>query len=248
MRSSTAAAKASGPSRARSSSVSIRSMKAAVTVRCSGSLFSSSTCARAATGMHPATSSSVTMPTSGARLRSMSGGAARSRACSLGAPMQAGSRHAASVWLSAISPASAIASSVTVSVAAGPATSSSRWTLPAVKNSIFPVVTPIDIRSLTLPPATRRRPTRSIVRCISHDARAARCAWSGPSNRMSSASPPHFSSPAPQSYASSSSAVKTPSSVSRISSAPILPLRESRSVSAVNPEMSTNASDPSTAR
>ena len=70
-----------------------------------------------------------------------------------------------------ISPASAIASIVTVSVAPGPAISSSRWTLPAVKKSSFPVVIPIDIRSVTVPPATRSRPTRSIVRCISQQAR-----------------------------------------------------------------------------
>ena len=42
--------------------------------------------------------------------------------------------------------------------------------------------------------------------------------------------------------------MKTPSSVSRMSSAPTLPCRASRSVSAVNPEMSTKTSDPSTAR
>ena len=46
----------------------------------------------------------------------------------------------------------------------------------------------------------------------------------------------------------SSSAVKTPLSVSRISSAPILPFRARRSESAVNPEMSTNTIDPSTSR
>ena len=42
--------------------------------------------------------------------------------------------------------------------------------------------------------------------------------------------------------------VNTPSSVSRMSSAPILPCRARRSVSAVKPEMSTNTSEPSTAR
>ena len=95
---------------------------------------------------------------------------------------------------------------------------------------------------------TRTRPTRSIVFCISQAARAARCSWPAPSKRSSIASPPHLSRPAPHAYASSSSAQKIGSSVSRSSSAPIFPRRLRLSVSAVKPEMSTNASDPSTAR
>jgi len=248
MRSSSASANASGPRRASSSSVSIMSMNAAVIVRCSGSLRSSRTCARAAIGMQDATMSPLTGPTSGARSRSTSGGAARRKEFSFGGPTRAGSSNAARLGLIPISPASAIASIETVSVATGPATSNSRWTLPAVKKSIVPVLTPIDMRRVTVPPETRRRPTRSMVRCSSHIARQARSGWPGPSKRSNSASPPHLRSPAPQSYASSRSARKTPSSVSRISSAPIFPLRASRSVSAVNPEMSTKASEPSTGR
>ena len=55
-----------------------------------------------------------------------------------------------------ISPASAIASISTVSVAVGPTTSSSRCTLPAVKKSIAPLVIPIDIRSVTVAPPTSK--------------------------------------------------------------------------------------------
>ena len=59
---------------------------------------------------------------------------------------------------------------------------------------------------------------------------------------------PTSRSPAPHSYASSSSAANTPSRVSCSNSAPIFPRRASRSVSSVKPEMSTNASEPSMAR
>ena len=147
-----------------------------------------------------------------------------------------------------ISPASAIASIDRVSVIAGPAMSSSRWTLPVMKKWNVPVPIPTDIRRTIVPPLRCSRPTRSMVPCISQAARLARSAWSGPSNIRSSASPPHFRSPAPQSYASSRSAVKTPSSVSRMSSAPTLPFRASRSVSAVKPEMSTKTRVASTSR
>ena len=228
--------------------MSIRSMNAAVIVLCSGSLRSRSTWPLAAIGMHEAMSTPLTEPTSGARSLGTSGGAARRNASPFAGPTQEGSSRPARRSLMPISPASAIASIVTVSVAPGPAIRSSRCTLPAVKKSSVPVVIPMDIRSVTVPPETRSRPTRSIVLCISQAARAARGACSGPSKRRSNASPPHLSRPAPQSYASSRSAVKTPSSVSRISSAPIFPWRESRSVSAVKPEMSTKASEPSTVR
>ena len=83
-RSSSASASASGPSRSSSTSVSIRSMKAAVIVRCSGSLRSSSTWAREAIGMHDGMSIALTSPTSGARSRSTSGGAASRSAAFLG--------------------------------------------------------------------------------------------------------------------------------------------------------------------
>ena len=75
--------------------MSIMSMKAAVIVRCSGSLFFSSTCARVATGMADAMSSSPTSPTPGARRRSTSGGAASRIAASFRGPTQPGSSRRA---------------------------------------------------------------------------------------------------------------------------------------------------------
>jgi hypothetical protein len=248
MRSSSPAARASGPTSARSRSVSIRSMNAAVIVRCSASLLRSRTCARAATGMQPGISRLLTSPTSGARPRSTYGGPASRIVVSFGPPTMAGSSMAASVGVSPISPASAIPSMTSVSLIAGPAMSSSRWTLPAMKKWNVPVPMPTDIRRMTVPPPAWMRPTRSIVRCISHAARAARSGCCGPSNIRRSASPPHFRRPAPQSYASSSSAVKTPSSVSRMISAPTLPFLARRSVSAVKPEISTKTRVASTSR
>ena len=74
MRSSRASASAAGPSRASSASVFIRSKNAAVIVRCSGSLCSSRTWARAAMGMHEATWTPLTAPTSAAGSGATSGG------------------------------------------------------------------------------------------------------------------------------------------------------------------------------
>ena len=77
-------------------------------------------------------------------------------------------------------------------------------------------------------------------------ARAALAAWSSPVKSRRSASPPNFSSPPPCEYASSSRAANVEFMTSVTSSAPALPRLESRSDMAVKPEMSTNASVPST--
>ena len=79
-------------------------------------------------------------------------------------PLQLVSSRAASAGLRATSPASAIPSITTTSVADGPATSNSRWMPPTRKNWIGPEVIPTDIRSTTVPPGVRSRPTRSRVR------------------------------------------------------------------------------------
>ena len=62
-------------------------------------------------------------------------------------PMQAGPSARTSAGLMPISPASAMASMDSVSVMAGPAISSSRWTLPVMKKWNGPVPMPTDIRS-----------------------------------------------------------------------------------------------------
>ena len=95
-------------------------MKAAVIVRCSGSLLRSRTWSRAATGMAEPMSRPSTLPTNGARSRSTSGGAPSSVMPSFCSPMQAGPRSRTSAGLMPISPASAIASMDSVSVMAGP--------------------------------------------------------------------------------------------------------------------------------
>ena len=141
-------------------------------VRCSGSLLRSRTCARAATGIADAISRPSTLPTLGARSRSTSGGAPSSVMPSFCGPMQAGRSSFTRAGLMPISPASAIASIDRVSVIAGPAISSSRWTLPVMKKWNVPVPIPTDIRSTIVPPLRCSRPTRSIVPCISQAARA----------------------------------------------------------------------------
>ncbi len=122
-------------------------------MRCSGSLRSASTWSRAASGMQEATSTPSAETAFG---RATACG--RREALEGGTPLLSARRHttgrgaAASAELRATSPASAIASIATASVATGPATSSSRWTLPAVKNSTVPDVIPIDIRRVVVPP------------------------------------------------------------------------------------------------
>ena len=137
-----------------------------------------------------------------------------------------------------------------VSLAAGPLTSSSRWCAgsPTKKKWKVPLWTPTDIRSVTRPALVSSRPISRILARIRCAARQARAAWSGPSKSSSTASPPHLTRPAPSSYATASREAKVALRVSLISSAPTLPRRASRSVSLVKPEMSTNASDPSTSR
>jgi hypothetical protein len=92
------------------------------------------------------------------------------------------------------------------------------------------------------------RPAVRIVFCIRIAARLARAAWSSPSNSSSAASPPHFTSPAPSSYAIGINSPNSPLRTSFSSSAPILPRRARRSVMLVKPEMSMNASVPSISR
>jgi hypothetical protein len=133
-------------------------------------------------------------------------------------------------------------------LAAGPLISSSRWIFgsPTRKKSKSPLCTPTDMRRVTLPEVVGNRPmTRSVAR-IRWEARAARSAWSGPWNSSRIASPPHLTRSAPSSRASVSNPAKVALRMSLISSAPTLPLRANRSVSRVNPEMSTNAREPCT--
>ena len=115
--------------------------------------------------------------------------------------------------------------SCSVSVIAGPAISSSRWTLPVMKKWNVPGRDPDrHPQRSSVPPADAGAARRGRSSAASPTRRGRRAARGrGPSKSRSRASPPHLSRPAPQSYASSSSAVNTPSSVSRISSAPILP-------------------------
>ena len=109
----------------------------------------------------------------------------------------------------------------------------------------MPVVIPIDMRSVTVPPVTLSRPTRSSVRCISQQARAGARLVLGPVEEQQQ----RIAAPLEEARAVvvgvSRRAMKTSFSVSRISSAPILPWRASRSESAVKPEMSTNTIEPS---
>ena len=199
IRASRAIARSSGPISASSRSVSIMSMKAAVIVRCSGSVFWSMTCARAATGMHDAMSMWLTSPTSPARAAWTSGGpASRIASCLRGPRSSAGSR-AARVGEMPISPASAIVSMSSVSDIAGPAISSSRWTLPVMKKWNVPVpIPPTSAGRGSRPRVEVARPGRSCA--ASPTPRGMRAAHDpGPSNSSSRASPPHLSSPAPQS-------------------------------------------------
>src|SRR5204862_542009 len=83
-----------------------------------------------------------------------------------------------------------------------------------------------------------------ITRCISHAARLAISACRSPSNSRRTASPPHFTRPAPYSYAAARSCSKIMFRTSPISSAPTLPRRASFSVRFVKPEMSANTAVP----
>ena len=104
----------------------------------------------------------------------------------------------------------------------------------------------LDGIETTVPEVVGRRPiSRSVprMRCA---ARAARRAWSGPSKSSRTASPPHLTRSAPSSRVAASRPANVALRMSLISSAPTLPLRASRSVSRVKPEMSTKTTVPFT--
>ena len=79
--------------------------------------------------------------------------------------------------LMTISPASAVPSMVTVVLAAGPVTMSSRWEAPTRKKWNRPLWTPTDIRRDTFCPRTVNLPTTRRARRMSTAARQARASW-----------------------------------------------------------------------
>ena len=123
------------------------------------------------------------------------------------------------------------------------------WGTPTRKSSTSPEWTPTDIDSEkpARPTWAPRRPRAATAR-ISTAASQACSGWSSPRKRKSSASPPNFSSSPPRAAAIVSIGPNTRLSVSTISSAPIRPCRDSRSVRAVKPETSAKTSVPSTTR
>ena len=148
----------------------------------------------------------------------------------------------------AISPAIAADSVSIVAVTSAPTTTSSRWLEPTRKNGNSAEWRPTDIVSSSRPMALGVRLLSRMLRRISTAADAARVACPSPWNRNSSASPPNLRSIPPRASAMSSIAPNTALSVSTSASAPTRPCRTSRSVSAVNPEMSAKHNVPSTNR
>ena len=249
--SSRASARALGPSWARRSSDPAYCTNATVIARCSASPAPPSRWAR--TGgdsglgrLDARVRRRARDRRPGSRPRGAAPGAA-DRA-SRGSPSVRAGSSAAVAALSPICPAAEAASSRAVTLTPGPLTTSSRWRAgsPTRKKSKSPLWTPTDIRSTTAPDDVGIRPTRRSVDRIRWEARAARGACPSPWKSRSTASPPHLTRSAPSATASASSAAKVASRMSLISSAPTLPRRLSRSVSWVNPEMSTNASEPAT--
>ena len=98
--------------------------------------------------------------------------------------------------------------------------------------------------SSSRPMALGVRLASRMLRRISTAADAARVACPSPWKRNSSASPPNLRSIPPRPSATSSIAPNTSFSVSTSASAPTRPWRTSRSVSAVNPEMSAKHNVP----
>ena len=98
------------------------------------------------------------------------------------------------------------------------------------------------------PPRSAPRRPRAVAARISTVASQACSGCPSPRKRKSSASPPNFSSSPPRVLAMRSIGPKTRFSVSTISSAPMRPRRESRSVRAVKPDTSAKTSVPSTTR
>ncbi len=99
--------------------------------------------------------------------------------------------------LTRISPATAVPSIVTISLAAGPVTTSSRWEDPTKKNRNVPLCTPTDIRSVILPAELSIAPISRSVRRMPTAARAPFAGWSSPVNSSNSASPPNLMRPPP---------------------------------------------------
>ena len=247
--SSRAVASASGPESVRMASVPEKRMKAMAARRCSGSgiagaRYSPSACGNkdlmcessgGGTGRGPVGAER------GTRRR-------RSRRPSSRASVASPGRRAPVPAVVTTCPACAAFSASAVAVAPGPSTRSSRVGEPTRKRWMSPEWTPTDMES-------RRRPTevgtsaacRRAVR-ISTAASQACSAWSSPWKRKSRASPPNLSSSPPRFAAMRSIGPKTRLRVSTISSAPIRPRRDNRSVSAVKPETSANTSVPSRTR
>ena len=199
MHSSTASATAPGPDCPRMASVPENSMNATEMYRCSGSGDPWSRYSRIPIGRHAARSTPVASASGANPTRSPSGAPASRNASSLGSPTTLGSSRAAVAGLIATSPAAAMDSIRAVVVAPGPAMTSSWWRSPARKKWKVPLWIPTDMRSRTAPAEVRSRPMRRIVRCMPIAARHARAAWSSPSKRSRTASPPHLMRPAPSS-------------------------------------------------
>ena len=94
--------------------------------------------------------------------------------------------------LTRISPATAVPSIVTVSVAAGPVTISSRCEFPTRKKENVPLWMPTDIRRFAFTPSDSSRPISRSVRRMPTAARHAFAGCSSPVNSMRRASPPNF--------------------------------------------------------
>ena len=111
-----------------------------------------------------------------------------------------------------------------------------------------PACTPTDIDSEKRPADVGTAAAARSEARISTAASQACSGWPSPRKRNSSASPPNLSSSPPRVAAMVSIGPKTRLSASTISSAPIRPCRESRSVRAVKPDTSAKTSVPSTVR
>ena len=238
----------SGPCSASSASVPAKRRNAMLPIRCSGSVRPGARKSVRTCGSSPDGGSRRSMTgvvggadSDGRRQRSSSVPSARVRV----AP---GASCSAVCAETAISPAIAADSVSIVAVTSAPTTTSSRWLEPTRKKGNSAEWRPTDMVSSSRPMALGVRLLSRMLRRISTAADAARVACPSPWKRNSSASPPNLRSIPPRASAMSSIAPNTSLSVSTSASAPTRPCRTSRSVSAVNPEMSAKHKVPSTNR
>ena len=157
---SSSPASTSGPSRSISASVPSKWMNPTATCRCSGSVTPASSESRVASGTLRISSSSGTSGRTAIVPGASPAGAPRKNTPSpFASPREEAGSSAAAIGLITISPASAVPSIDTTSVAAGPVTMSSRCESPTRNRSNAPACMPTDIRRLTRPPGVWIRPT-----------------------------------------------------------------------------------------